>query len=204
MATIFYRTIMATTFYSSIMATICYSSVIDNSYCWYYQWYKSFHRQKTRDRRGLLPSTPPLWMLYFYHLLLLGVYGGICYYWEYMGVCDSSGYLCIKCDSSGGYLFFLKIFCRVKQSRTIKDKKQITMGEGYARNSTRGYAHEHNITTGYASEDNITTILFLKCTDGGGCGHGVGYCLLSLVFQMIYVLFNSYFLSIYFFNRKLF
>ena len=91
MATIFYRTIMATTFYSSIMATIFYSYIIDNIYCWYYQWYKSFERQRTRDKWVPLPSTPPLLALYFYNILLLGVYGGICYYWGWVYVYVSSG-----------------------------------------------------------------------------------------------------------------
>ena len=68
------------------MATIFYSSIIDNSYCWYYQWYKSFRGQGTGDKWGLLPSTPPLWVSYFYNILLLGVYGGICYYWGWVYV----------------------------------------------------------------------------------------------------------------------
>ena len=67
------------------------------------------------------------------------------------------------------------------------------MGMGYAHNITMGFAHEHNITTGLFQNGRT-----------GGCGHGVGYCLLSFVSRMIYALFNSYFISIYFFNRKLF
>ena len=71
-------------------------------------WDKSFGRQKTEDKWGLLPSTPPLCVLYFYHMLLLGVSVCVCYYWESMGVSVSRGYLCIEWDSSGGYLFFKK------------------------------------------------------------------------------------------------
>ena len=40
--------------------------------------YKSFRRQKTRDSTPPLPSTPPLLVLYFYHMLLSGYRGIIC------------------------------------------------------------------------------------------------------------------------------
>ena len=46
---------------------------------------KSFRRQKTEDKWGLLPSTPPLFVLYFYHILLM-MWGGYVfdsYNWGY-------------------------------------------------------------------------------------------------------------------------
>ena len=40
-------------------------------------WDESFGRQETRDRWVPLPSTPPLLVLYFYHMLLIGWGGSI-------------------------------------------------------------------------------------------------------------------------------
>ena len=54
---------------SMIMIIICISSGFGD---------KSFGRQKTKDRWGRLPSTPPPLVLYFYHLLLLGVSVHVC------------------------------------------------------------------------------------------------------------------------------
>ena len=44
---------------------------------------ESFSRQKTRDRYPPLPSTPPSWC---------GIFT-TSYYWEYMGVCVTTGLL---------------------------------------------------------------------------------------------------------------
>ena len=65
-------------------------------------------RQKTRG--GYHPPPPPLLVLYFCNTLLLGVHGGICYYW---GICvgyDSSGYLSNILLLVGDIYFFIKFF----------------------------------------------------------------------------------------------
>ena len=67
---------------------------------------ESFSRQETRDRRGLLPSTPPLFVLYFYHKLLLGIW---VYYLLVVGVSVgyiSRGYLLNRLLVVGGIYFF--------------------------------------------------------------------------------------------------
>ena len=92
------------------MASFFYSYAIDNYYWYYYQWCKSFRRQETRDRRVPLPSTPPLWVLYFCNMLLLGVDGGICYYCGDLCVSVTTIPLSIRLLVVGGYLFFFKIF----------------------------------------------------------------------------------------------
>ena len=77
----------------------------------------TINNQESIINRGLpLPYTPPLWVLYFHNMLLLGVGVGVCYYWTlgvgscyYWGwgaVFGSSGDPCIIFLVVGGYLFF--------------------------------------------------------------------------------------------------
>ena len=153
---------------------------------------KSFRRQETEDKWVPLPFTPPLLCCIF----------TTCYYW---GICVCMlvvlGY-CIICQqqppiqyivSSGGYLFFLKFFWE-------SNKRELSKTINNLLSKNRAIGDNYQAKTRHP----ITIVLFQNGRTGGGCGHGVGYCLLSFVSRMIYVLFNSYFLSIYFFNRKLF
>ena len=85
----------------------------------------------------------------------------------------SSSPLCIGYDSSGGYLFFLKIFVESKRGELSKTENKLLTGKEQT---------SYNLGGGLRP---ITTGLFQNGQTGGGCGHGVGYCLLSLVSRMI-------------------
>ena len=86
----------------------------------------------------------------------------------------SSGYLCIGYDSSGGYLFFLKFFVESNRGELSKTENKLLTG-----------ASPIIPITWAKSRHPITTGLFQNGRTGGGCGHGGGYCLLSLVSRMI-------------------
>ena len=85
---------------------------------------ESFRRQETRDRYPPLPSTPPLLVLYFYHILLLGVSVCVCYYWESMVLSVSSIPLYIVYDSSGGVFVFIKIFVEANKRELSKTENK--------------------------------------------------------------------------------
>ena len=79
---------------------------------------------------------PPLGVVFLPH----GSYNGgglsLLVIWE-GSVSVSTGYLCIGYDSSGGYLFFYKIFVESNRGELSKTENNLLTG-GYARNTTTG------------------------------------------------------------------